>query len=258
MPVDITKDLKRYIPIFQQSHEQGINEAETSLRIGKFLEDALGYDIFQDITKEHSIKNRYIDYAIKAEGKVVFFVEVKQAGIELREKHIEQAANYAANAGVEWVVLTNGRYWQLYHLTFDEGIQSDIIFSVDLVENDPEDSGSKLSFLHKKSILKGELTEYYERIKTLSPKSLVQAMFHEETLSVIRRNLRRITSVMIDEKEVVDAIKQMISSETWELIGDIKIKRRRKTMRQKEEVSTTLAAPDNPINTPAGDDEVKK
>ena len=41
MSIDITKDLKKYIPIFQQAQEQNINEAETSLRIGKFLEDVL-------------------------------------------------------------------------------------------------------------------------------------------------------------------------------------------------------------------------
>src|SRR4030066_2515498 len=108
MSIDITKDLKKYIPIFQEAKEQNINEAETSLRIGKFLEDALGYDIFKDITKEHTIKDRYVDYAIKADGKVMFFIEIKQAGIELKEKHIEQASNYAANAGVEWGLLTNG------------------------------------------------------------------------------------------------------------------------------------------------------
>ncbi len=105
--MDITRELKKYVPIFKQAYEQNINEAETSLRIGKFLEDVLGYDVFQDITKEHTVKDRFVDYAIRLNGKVVFFIEIKQAGIDLREKHIEQASNYAANAGVSWVALTN-------------------------------------------------------------------------------------------------------------------------------------------------------
>lgn len=154
MAVDLTKDLKKYIPIFQQAHEQGINEAETSLRIGKFLEDALGYDVFQDITKEHTIKDRYVDYAIKVNGKVVFFIEIKQAGIELKEKHIEQASNYAANAGVSWVLLTNGGQWHLYHLTFDDGIQSDIVMSADLFTEDIKIASDKISLLHKKAYSK--------------------------------------------------------------------------------------------------------
>jgi len=60
MSIDISRNLKKYIPIFQQAHEQNINEAETSLRVGKFLEEVLGYDVFQDITKEHTVKDRYV------------------------------------------------------------------------------------------------------------------------------------------------------------------------------------------------------
>ena len=228
MSVDITKDLKKYIPIFQQAKEQNINEAETSLRIGKFLEDVLGYDVFQDITKEHTIKDRYVDYAIKADGKVMFFIEIKQAGIELKEKHIEQASNYAANAGVEWVLLTNGIAWQMYHLTFDEGIQSDLIISTNILADDASD---KLSLLHKKSILKGEHEDYYSKIKALSPRSIVQAIFQENTLRMIRGHLKKTSGITIEEDDLVNGIKGMISSQTWESIGDVKIKRKRKESR---------------------------
>src|SRR3989338_7645668 len=227
MSIDITKDLKKYIPIFQQAQEQNINEAETSLRIGKFLEDVLGYDVFHDITKEHTIKDRYVDYAIKADGKVMFFIEIKQAGIELKEKHIEQASNYAANAGVEWILLTNGLGWQLYHLTFDEGIQSDLIWSTDISTDNIQDASDKISLLHKKSISKGDLEDYYAKIVTLSPKSIMQSIFHETTLQIIRRQLKKTTGVSIDENDLVNGIKKMISTETWEAIGDINIKSHR-------------------------------
>ena len=100
MPVDITKAFRKFIPIFRKTFEQNINEAETSLRISKFFEDVLGYDIFEEISKEHMIKDRYVDYAIKLDGRIEYLVEVKQGGIKLREKHIEQASNYAANSGL--------------------------------------------------------------------------------------------------------------------------------------------------------------
>ncbi len=232
MAVDITKDLKRYIPIFQQAQEQSINEAETSLRIGKFLEEVLGYDVFQDITKEHTVKDRYVDYAIKLDGKVAFFVEIKQAGIELREKHIEQASNYAANAGVPWVVLTNGRCWQLYHLSFEDGIQGDLILSADILGEDIKDSSHKISLLHKKSVLKGEYEDYFAKVNALSPKSIVQAIFQENTLRMIRGHLKRMSGVTVDEQALVDGVKGMISTETWATIGDVKVKRKRKSSRQ--------------------------
>ncbi len=228
MSVDISRNLKKYIPLFQQAYEQNINEAETSLRVGKFLEEVLGYDVFQDITKEHTVKDRFVDYAIKLNGKVVFFIEIKQAGIELREKHIEQASNYAANAGVSWVVLTNGRCWQLYHLTFEDGIQSDLILSADLLSGDLKDIYSKISLLHKKSVLKGEHEDYYAKIKVLSPKSIIQAIFQENTLRMIRGHLKKSSGVTIEEQDLVAGIKEMVSDETWKTIGDVKIKRKRR------------------------------
>lgn len=244
MPVDILKDLKKYVPIFQQAHDQSINEAETSTRISKFLEDVLGYDVFSEISREHVVKERNVDYAIKLNGTVKLFIEVKQAGISLKEKHIEQAENYAANSGVPWVLLTNGIYWQLYHLDFDEGIQSDLVISVDLKDGDIKEAAQMLGILHKKSILKGELETFYEKVQTLSPKSIVQALFHESTLKVIRACLKNSHGIRVDEQEIVENIRKMISKETWETIGDVKITRKRKARlkpKQEERPSSTPA-----------------
>ena len=213
MPVNVTKQLKKYIPIFRQAREQGINEAETSLRISKLFEDVLGYDIFTEISKEHIIKDRMVDYAIKLGGKVEFLLEVKGAGVKLREKHIEQASNYAANSGIPWVVLTSGGYWQLYHLTFDEGIQSDLMWSIDILEEDIKETAPKIALLHKKSILKGELEDYYAKVETLSPKSIVQAIFQEDTLKIIRRHLKKMSGIRVDDEDLVTYIKKMISKE---------------------------------------------
>lgn len=249
MPIDISKGLKKYIPIFQEAHEQGINEAETSMRIGKFLEDVLGYDVFSEISKEYTVKDRYVDYAIKLNNKTEFFIEIKQAGAELRKSYIEQASNYAANAGVKWIILTSGRYWQAYHLSFDEGIQSELVWSTDIIEDDIYDASVLISMLHKKSILKGELGDYYLIIKTLSPKSIIQAIFQEDTLRVIRKHLKAVNGINIVEDDLTDSIKDMLSKDAWEQIGDVKIKRKRKSSKPKQ-AEESLAPTPVPIPAP--------
>ncbi len=233
MGIDITKDLKKFLPIFQEAHDQAMNESDTSLRISKFCENVLGYDVFKDVSREHAVKDRNVDYAIKCNGKIQFFIEVKQAGAALKEKHAEQASNYAANAGVRWVLLTNGGNWNMYHLTFDEGIQLDLAWSLNVLEDNIKDSSAKLSMLHRKSMAKGELDEYYDRLKILSPKSVLQAIFHENVLRLIRLQLKKSSGTKIDEQELADNIKKMISQETWEQIGDVKITRSKKTSRSK-------------------------
>lgn len=247
MAIDISKGLKKYIPIFRTTHEQAINEAETSLRISKFFEDVLGYDVFTEISKEHMIKDRYVDYAITIKGKVVFLVEVKQAGIKLKEKHIEQASNYAANSGISWVLLTNGKYWLLYHLTFDEGIQSDQIWSVDLLEDDLKILTPKIALLYRKNVSKGELENCLAKAKTLSPKSIIQAIFHEDTLKVVGKLLRKTSGVRVEEQDLADNIKKMLTKKAWEEIGDIKIKRKRKAIRVKQPAKETTPAQQTPV-----------
>ena len=161
MEIDIKNDLKEYIAIFRKAYEQEMTESDTSLRVSKFLENVLKYDVFTEVSREHRIKNRYVDYAVKVDEKVQFFIEVKQASLALKERHIEQASNYAANAGVSWILLTNGKNWNMYHLTFDEGIQISLVWSIDILEGDIKDSVSKLSMLHKKNIKKGSHNDYF-------------------------------------------------------------------------------------------------
>ncbi|MBI5970754.1 MAG: type I restriction enzyme HsdR N-terminal domain-containing protein [Deltaproteobacteria bacterium] len=193
-----------------------------------------------------------MDYAVKLNGKAAFFIEVKPAGVKLHEKHIEQAGNYAANAGVSWVALTNGTCWQLYHLNFDDGIQSDLIMSADLLSADMKDACDKLSHLHKKSFLKGELEDYYARVKALSPKSIVQAIFQENTLRMIRGHLKRTSGITIEEDALVTGIKEIMSPETWKTIGDVKVKRKRKSSRPREGAVVTTPEKSPFIQEPEG------
>jgi hypothetical protein len=41
---------------------------------------------------------------------------------KLSTRHLRQVEMYAVNEGVEWIILTNGSVWQVYHIT--GGLQS--------------------------------------------------------------------------------------------------------------------------------------
>ena len=143
-------------------------------------------------------------------------------------------------------MLTSGGYWQLYHLTFDEGIQSDLIWSIDILEAPLKEVAPKLALLHRKSVLKGELEDFYAKVETLSPKGILQAIFQENTLKTIRTHLKKMTGIRVDEEDLVAGIKEMLSKETWEEIGDIKVKRKKKVSRPKQKKETpalTVVAP---------------
>ncbi len=81
------------------------------------LQDVFGYNKYTEVTSEHSIKSTYCDLAITVGGSLQTLIEVKSIGIELKDVHVKQAVDYAANQGVTWVILTNGVVWRIYKVT---------------------------------------------------------------------------------------------------------------------------------------------
>jgi predicted type IV restriction endonuclease len=239
MVIDITKDFKKYISDFRQSYNRDIkNEHETSRLVSKFCEGVLGYKSLE-ISLEHRVKHKYVDYAIVLDEEVQFFIEVKRTSLALKERHIEQATSYAAQVGVHWVLLTNGKKWKMYRLSWDKkGIQDNLVWDVDILEDKVKDSISKLSMLHKKNITKGMLDAYFNKQETLSPENILQAIFHEKILHLICLNLKKSSGIKIDKAELREKIKGMISKETWKKIkgDDIKIIPKKKSTKQKQNV----------------------
>ena len=110
----IVLGLKRFQPILSSAKARDAGEADTSTIAKDMLCEIFGYDKYSEITAEHLIKGTYCDLAIKLDGKLQILIEVKAIGLELKESHTKQGVDYAANQGVEWVVLTNGNVWRIY------------------------------------------------------------------------------------------------------------------------------------------------
>ena len=194
--------------------------------MAKVLEDVLGYHGFNEITREQQIKGKYVDLAIKIDGSIKFLIEVKSAGTELRDRHIEQAQHYASTGNIRWVVLTNGTVWNLYHLSFDEGIEYETAYSINLNNDDFNKASEKLSVLHRQSVTRGGLEEFWNVRTALGPPSIGKAIFNAETLKLIRRIIRKNEGIIVDEEDLGKAIQSMFSAESREQIGPFKIRRK--------------------------------
>ena len=235
MGIDIRKDLKKMVRHLIRAKEDDLNEADTVRLISEVLENVLGYNVFTEITREQNIKRKYVDLAIKIDGKVRLIIEVKSAGSQLRERFIEQAQNYAAHGNIRWVILTNGLVWNLYHLTFGEGIEYELTFSVDIGAHPLKDVADILSLLHRRSILRGDLEKFWKKRSALTSKSIAKVVFHEDTLKFIRRIIRKQSGFFVDEEDLGKAIQEMFSVKTREEVGPFKIQRRRKARKSKEQ-----------------------
>lgn len=229
MGIDIQKPLKKFLPHLLKAREDNLNEADTLLRIIKVFELVLDYDPMAEISREAQVRDKYVDLAIKLDGTVRLLVEAKSAATVLRDRHIDQAQHYAAEGNIRWVILTNGVVWNLYHLSFEEGVEYIRAFTIDL-STDPIDKAAELlGLLHRQAVKKGLLDEYWEHRAALNPESIGRALFTEETLKFIRREIRRREGILIDQEDLGNAIHDMLSTEAREQIGPLKIRRRAKS-----------------------------
>jgi hypothetical protein len=90
------------------ARSRDVGESDTVLIATDFLADVLGYDKYSEITAEFVIRSTFCDLAIRTNGQLRFLIEVKAIGTDLKENHLRQAADYGANQGADWVLLTNG------------------------------------------------------------------------------------------------------------------------------------------------------
>src|SRR5688500_12556448 len=127
----ITLGLKRYQSILAAAKARDVGEADTVTIIKDMLADVFGYDKYVEVTSEFSIRGTYCDLGIKIDSALQTLIEVKAIGLELKDTHVKQAIDYAANQGVDWVLLTNGICWRVYHIVFSKPIDQELVVDID-------------------------------------------------------------------------------------------------------------------------------
>jgi len=228
----ISRSLKKAIPQLLQAQEQNLNEADTVFRIVKVFEAVLGYDALNEISRETQIKRKYIDLVIKINNNIKLLIEVKAANIKLRNRHIEQAYGYAARNNYEWILLTNGVVWTLYHLTFEEGIEYETAFSVNLGKDDFKKVVECMSILQRDNIASDGLDDFWQKQVALNPVSIGKVLFNEDILKRIRREIRKEAGISIDIEDLSVAIRDILSQDAREQIGPLKIRKSKKKRKQ--------------------------
>lgn len=189
----ILEATQRYRPVLEQAKTRDVNEADTVTIVKGLLADVFGWNPFFEVTAEYAIRCTYCDLAIKTEDQLRFLIEVKAIGSDLKENHLRQAVGYAANQGIEWVVLTNGAFWQAHRVTFGKPIMHEVVFEIDFLNGNAKDPDfrQRVFLLSKEGITRSAITEYHEERQALSKFNVAAIIRDDEVLMVIRRELRR-------------------------------------------------------------------
>lgn len=212
--------IKRYQPVLAAARTRDVGEADTVTIVKDMLADVFGYDKYSDVTSEHAIRGTFCDLAIKIDAQLQTLIEVKAIGLDLKDQHVKQAIDYAANQGVDWVLLTNGIVWRVYHLIFAKPIDQELVLEIDFCNLNARSEGDvELLYLWcKEGWQRSVLGEYHIQKQALS-RFFVGAMLQTDpVLDVIRRELRRVSpDVRIDAEQIKEVlVSEVIKREVLE------------------------------------------
>lgn len=129
------------------------NESNTKGSLIEPILKTLGWDtsdpnVVDREFKNDNTKSNPVDYSLKIHRETKLLVEAKALGIDLHDRQwIEQIVKYAATAGVQWGVLTNGDKW-LFVKCLEQGDVTKRVFrEISVSKDTPEVVASTLRYI---------------------------------------------------------------------------------------------------------------
>jgi len=236
------------------------NETETRKNVNFIFGTVMGYDIFSHITSEYAISGAgdtlHCDIAVQLNNKEAstpdFLVELKRVNMDLKPKHLRQAASYAIDIGCEWVLLTNGKEWKLYHISFGKPPQTKLVESWHLIEDDIAILAQKFAIIGYKNIRRNGLARLWERTNVLTPQNLLKIILSEQSLTSIRRDIRKATGVTVLPEEIVRAVRRMLNESALGEMENIRISLPVKKQKKVASTKRSKIEEDNKQEAPNG------
>jgi hypothetical protein len=200
----ITAQLKTYQGILAQAMKKDSSEGDTVVIVTDMISDILGYDKYQNLSSEHAIRGTYVDLMVSVDNKPRFLVEVKAVGTELKDNSIKQAVDYAANKGVDWVVLTNGIVWRVYKVVFAKPIDKVLVCELNALEASSKGPEAIECFgsLSLEGFSKDSLSDWFHEKQITSKFAIAALLLSDSMLDSLRLQIRRLSQVRVEPDDL--------------------------------------------------------
>ena len=203
--------LKQFQPVIESAKARDVNESDTVIIVTDLLSELFGYDKYSELTSEYSIRGTFCDLATKLDGKLQCLIEVKAVGSDLKDAHTKQATDYAANEGIEWVVLTNGAVWRVYRVIFSKPVDHELVVEFDVTKLNPKapEDVQTLYLLAREGWAKSALDDFDTQRQALSRFCIGAMLLTDPVLRLIRRQLKRMSpDAKIDAEQIKNVLIQ--------------------------------------------------
>jgi stress response protein SCP2/predicted type IV restriction endonuclease len=203
-----------FLPQINAAVEQKDNESKTRMILDRIFTDVFGYN-FDEIKAEQKIQGRKADYILSVDGEDVIVVEVKRAGMTLREKQIFQATSYGAYSGIKWALLTNLEQWQVYFISFQDRVEANLFFSVDFKNGLSADDWKNLLLISRYWISKDNILEkFWNEVQALKRSNIIESIMSDDVIKKIRSTVNRNSGCNISHENIQKAVEEALGITT--------------------------------------------
>lgn len=156
---DVAERIERY-------RDARIGEQNTKATLIVPVLRALGWNVedLDEVHLEYKFKSpdKPVDYALMLQRKPVLFIEAKGLDEDLNDRRwASQIVSYAAVAGVEWVMLTNGDGYRIYNAHAPVALDEKLFRSIQ-ISGDAREAADALRLLTKDELRRKSLQTLWQ------------------------------------------------------------------------------------------------
>ncbi len=225
---DIAACVEELLLKLDRHRKEDIKEYPTRIIFIDPMLQALGWDVRDpdEVQLEYpTIDGKSVDYVPKINRKPVLFIEAKSLNDQLTDvKSITQVVGYAANAGVEWCILTNGVTYKVYRSTEKAEAPDKLLFEVSIDPKEAEGRSvhqiaDQFNRFSRDAMARGVLDEIGEQVFTTGKiRKALDKLFLDPPANLIRIIRSTISNESIKPIQVKSALKRL-----WAQSSDVEI-----------------------------------
>jgi hypothetical protein len=203
---DVAEKVRRF-------QDRSLGEQNTKASLIEPVLEALGWDI-RDPDEVHrefkpTSQDKPVDYCLTLLRKPRLLVEAKGLGETLTDrKWIGQILGYAAVAGVEWCVLTDGNVYRFYNATVALDAEEKLFFQITLSDGRDEEAAEALKLVSRNNMAENILevlwnAHYVDR----RVRHALQAMFESRDKGLVRLIRKKVSK--LTPKEILESLRRL-------------------------------------------------
>jgi len=207
----LQRAINAYRAHFSHDRKKQVDKPGRLRSIDGFLADVLEYAPMTEIRTGQRTGDIRADRLVQVRGVRQFLVMVIAMAAMDRDERVRRAVQCGAEEGVDWVLLTDGREFDLYRVRSIDPAEARLVFSIDLRDADQDGTDADvLQYLHRNAAAYRGLEILWKKTIAMDPQSISNLISSTPVINYLQRALRIRYKSVFTKEEVLRSVQHVL------------------------------------------------